>query len=595
MKKIVVIGGGQAGGRLAHALGPDSERFRVTLVCREPHPPYERPPLSKGVLLGTTPFEKCLIWPAGDAAWSGIDLRVGVSAEAIDRRARTVRLSTGKSLAYDILVLATGSDLRRLSVPGSDLEGIHNLRSVDDALGIARRFEKGKRLVVVGGGFIGLEIAASARSRDLATSVIEASDRLLARVVPPTIAGLLAKRHEAEGVTLHMGTMVERFISNGHGAVSAVELSSGQILPCDLAVVGVGVKAEVDLAVRAGLDVDVGIAVDSSLRTSDPAIFACGDVATFWHPLYDQHVRVEAWQNAEDHARVIAAVIRGEEAVSDTVPWFWSDQYDLSLQVAGLPRLGSSVVSRTMDDGAVILFHLGPNGRIVGATGLGPAGSIGRDIRIAQALIARRAHPAPSQLQDPSVRLKTVLKGAEFGGAGTRRRGRGRAGARRQGLAPRFRQRPPPSRSASADILVEHRLEVEDRRPVQRFETAYLNAAAFDGGDLDPVETDGIGAVRRAGAEDALLRPRGVAPRMHAQNVAARAIEPGDQDDLYAGSKAAETLEHFRLEDQPGRRRAFVGLPGSRCEIGQRRLDPADGFHLEAVHIDPPLRFGSPR
>lgn len=409
-QRIVIIGGGQAGGRLAQLLAAEPGRFAVTLVCREAHPPYERPPLSKGVLLGTASFEGCRIWSADDPAWREVDQRLGVSAEAIDRKAKSVALSDGTRLPYDRLVIATGSGLRRLSVPGSDLEGVHNLRSYDDALAIARRFGKGKRLVVVGGGFIGLEIAASARMSGLATTVIEASDRLLARVVPPAVARLLARRHVAEGVDLRMGTMVERFVSNRRGAVGAVELSTGQTLRCDLAVVGVGVTADSALADAAGLDVEVGIRVDASLRSSDPAIFAAGDVATVFHPIYGQHVRVESWQNAEDHARVVAAVLRGEDAVCDSVPWFWSDQYDLSLQIAGLPRLGSSSVTRATGDDAIILFHLDPAGRIVGATGLGVAGSIGRDIRVAQTMIAQRAHPDPLELGDPSVRLRAVKR-----------------------------------------------------------------------------------------------------------------------------------------------------------------------------------------
>jgi len=407
--RVVIVGGGQAGGRLAQALAQPESALSITLVCQEPHPPYERPPLSKGVLLGTRSFESCLIWPPDDAAWARIDLRVGVAAARIDRLARTVRLDDGESIGYDHLVLATGSRLRRLTVPGSGLANVHSLRSYDQALAIAEGFASGKRLVVVGGGFIGLEIAASARLRDLVTTVVEASDRLLARVVPARIASLLARRHEEEGVTLRMGAMVERFISNGRGAVKAVELSTGETLPCDVAVVGVGVAANVELAAAAGLDVDVGIRVDASLRTSDPAIFAIGDVATFWHPLYDRPVRVEAWQNAEDHAKVVASVLSGREAVAETVPFFWSDQYDLSLQIVGLPHLGSSVVARTGKDGAAILFHLEPNGRIVGATGLGTVGSIGREIRLTQVLIAHRAHPDRAVLMDPEARLKTLL------------------------------------------------------------------------------------------------------------------------------------------------------------------------------------------
>lgn len=407
--RIVIIGGGQAGGRLAQALANADTAFDVTMVCREPHPPYERPPLSKGILLRTATLDDCLLWPKGDKAWDVVDLRIGVSAGSIDRTAKTVHLDDGATIAYDTLVLATGSRVRRLSVPGSELDNIHCLRSIDQAEDIARGFAPGRKLIVVGGGFIGLEIAASARACGLDITVVEASDRLLARVVPNDIARLLARRHEAEGVKLRMGVMVERFLSNSRGVVKAAELSTGETLPCDIAVVGVGVSANVELAAAAGLDVDVGIRADAHLKTSDPAIFACGDVATFHHPLYGRDVRVEAYQNAEDHARVIADVLAGGEAVCDTVPFFWSDQYDLSLQIAGLPHLGSSVVARKHADGAEILFHLRPDGRIVGATGLGQAGSIGRDIRLAQMLIGHRACPDRAMLRDPEGRLKSLL------------------------------------------------------------------------------------------------------------------------------------------------------------------------------------------
>ncbi|MCB1497330.1 MAG: FAD-dependent oxidoreductase [Bauldia sp.] len=408
-ERIVIVGGGQAGGRLAQALVAAARPFSITLICREPHPPYQRPPLSKGVLLGTASLDDCLIWPPDDRAWKAVDLRLGVSATSIDREARRVHLEDGKSVAYDRLVLATGSRVRRLSVPGSDRGNIHCLRSVDQAQEIAKHFARGKRLMIVGGGFIGLEIAASARLRHLDITVVEASDRLLARVVPNRIASMLASRHRAEGVRLHMGAMVEEFETDVRGVAKAARLSSGEMLPCDLAVVGVGVAANVELAEAAGLATEVGVRVDASLRTSDPAIFACGDVATFWHPVFDRFVRVEAFQNAEDHARVIAGVLEGGEAVCDTVPFFWSDQYDLSLQIVGLPHLGSSTVTRQDNDGAVILFHLRADGRIVGATGLGTVGAIGRDIRLAQALIAARSYPDPAVLSDPGARLKTLL------------------------------------------------------------------------------------------------------------------------------------------------------------------------------------------
>ena len=407
--RVVVVGGGQAGGRLSQILAAYPDDFQVTLVCQEPHPPYERPPLTKGILTGNATLEHCLIWRNQDDAWRNVDLRLGVSAVAIDRDARSVQTSDGVKLDYDVLVLATGSSVRRFSVAGAELSGVHYLRNIDDSLAIAERFRRAKHLVVVGGGFIGLEIAASARAQGIDTTLIEASDRFLARIVPPMIADRLARRHQSEGVRTRMGVMIERFVSSPRGELCAVELSTGEVLPCDLAVIGVGVKANSGLAASAGLDVDIGVLVDESLRTDDPSIFACGDTATFWHPLFDQYVRVEAWQNAEDHARVIAKAIMGEKAVCDAVPWFWSDQYDLSLQIAGLPRLGASMAARLLDDGAVILFHLTPSGRIVGATGLGRAESIGRDVRLAQLLIANRAHPDPTLLRDATAGLKSIV------------------------------------------------------------------------------------------------------------------------------------------------------------------------------------------
>jgi 3-phenylpropionate/trans-cinnamate dioxygenase ferredoxin reductase subunit len=359
------------------------------------------------------------MWQGSDHAWTRVTRRVGISAEAVERETKTVRLSSGEPLAYDILVLATGSSARRLVCAGADLDQVYTLRSIDDAVAIGGRFAAGKRLLVVGGGFIGLEVAASARNRKLDVTVVEASDRLLGRVVPPEIAGLVAKRHQTEGVVLKMGTMVERFIGNGRGSVKAAELSSGEIVPCDLAVVGIGAIAETDIAVVAGLDVAGGIRVDASLRTSDPAIFACGDIASFLHPLFEQHIRVEAWQNAEDHARVAASAIRGVPAICDAVPWFWSDQYDLSLQIAGLPHLGSSCVTRQLGEGAVILFHLGPTGRLLGATGLGKAEAIGRDIRVAKALIAARSHPDSAALRDPGTRMKSLIRQRDAAVAGS--------------------------------------------------------------------------------------------------------------------------------------------------------------------------------
>ena len=412
-KRVVIVGGGHAGGRLAQALVAGPPGCEVVLIAREHHPPYQRPPLSKSILLGTAGFEdSCVLWPAGDNAWRDVDLRMGVSATTIDRNARSVHLSDGTSIRYDVLVLATGSSLRRLSVPGSELANVHALRTIDQANAIAERFKRSKALLIVGGGFVGLEIAASARMSGLETTVVEASDRLLARVVPQPIGQRLASRHQAEAVSIRMGAMVTRFVGDRRGTLKGAELSSGETVACDLAVVGVGVTAHNELARQAGLDVDVGVLVDASLRTSDPDIFACGDAATFWHLLYERHVRVEAWQNAEDQADVVARNIRGESAVCDRVPFFWSDQYELSLQVTGLPHVASSAVERQNPDGSVLMFHLDAVGRLVGATGLGVSSAIGRDIRLIQRLVERRDCPDRRLLADPQVPIRGLVDGS---------------------------------------------------------------------------------------------------------------------------------------------------------------------------------------
>ncbi|RVQ74387.1 NAD(P)/FAD-dependent oxidoreductase [Sinorhizobium medicae] len=402
-ERIVIIGGGQAGGRVAQILANSSADFHISLIGREPHPPYNRPPLSKGVLLAKSGFEDCAIWREGDGAAGKIRFHASVAAKMIDTGAKNVGLDDGRVIEYDRLVLATGSRVRRVSMPGADCSGVYMLRTFDDAVKIAKQFHSGLRLVVVGGGFIGLEIAAAARTRGLHTVVVEATNRLLSRIAPQSIGDALARHHEQAGVSFRVGCMVERLISTRSGKLKSALLSNGETIPCDLAIVGVGVTADTELAASAGLDVQVGIRTDATLRTSDPNIFACGDAVSFWHPLFERHVRVEAWQNAEDHARVVAGRLMGQETICDTVPFFWSDQYELSMQIVGLPQYGSFVVSHATED-AQILYHLDPRGRLVGATGLGPHQLIGRKIRAARQAIAGRSCPDAQALKGGLIR-----------------------------------------------------------------------------------------------------------------------------------------------------------------------------------------------
>lgn len=314
-------------------------------------------------------------------------------------------MDDGTAVNYDKLVLATGSRVRHLSVSGAESDGVYTLRTLDDAMRIAKRFRKGMRLLVVGGGFVGLEIAAAARSRGLETVVVEATNRLLSRIVPQEIGEALAQCHEEAGVSFRVGSMVESLVAGRSGKLKAALLSDGETIACDLAIIGVGVTADTELAKAAGLHVQVGIRADSSLRTSVPGVYACGDAVSFWHPLFERYVRVEAWHNAEDHARVVAGQLLGQDTICDTVPFFWSDQYDRSLQVVGIPYFGSQLVSHTIED-AKILYHLDARGTIVAATGLGHDRIIGRKIAEARRLIKRRARLDSQMLKVGRIQLE---------------------------------------------------------------------------------------------------------------------------------------------------------------------------------------------
>lgn len=396
-ERIVIIGGGQAGGRVAQILAGSSRRLDITLIGQEPHRPYNRPPLSKGVMLGQAGFADCAIWSEEDPAARDVRFLGGRRATALDLQARQVTLDNGGKVPWDKLVLATGSRVRQLRVPGVGVDGAHTLRSFDDARLIAEQFHGKRRLLIVGGGFVGLEIAAAAHVQGMETVIVEATGRLLSRLVPERIGAALERRHRQAGVTFRAGAMVEKLRSGRSGQLTSAVLSTGETIKCDLAVIGVGVTAETELARAAGLEVQVGIRTDARLRTSAPDIYACGDAASFWHPLYERYVRVEAWHNAEDHARVVAGQILGEDTICDTAPFFWSDQYDQSLQIVGIPYFGSQIV-RTDIENAEVLYHLDARRRIVAATALGHNSVIGRKISEARRLIKQRARLDPEDL-----------------------------------------------------------------------------------------------------------------------------------------------------------------------------------------------------
>ena len=359
---VLIVGAGHAAGALAAALRQNGYADPITLVGAEPLPPYQRPPLSKAWLKGEIEADALLLRPAAFYADKGISLRLSTRVVSIDRASATVRLESGETLPYDRLVLATGSRLRALDVPGVGSAGVLELRSAEDAQKIRAALAPGRRLVVVGGGYVGLEVAASARSLGVDVTVIEREPRLLARVASPTLSQFFARSHAEHGVTLVTGASVVAFEAAA-GAVTGVRLLDGRVFDCDVAVVGIGALANDGLAAAAGLACRDGVVVDERARTDDEAVYAIGDCTQRPVPRYGRSLRLESVPNALEQAKQAAADICGKPVPKPDLPWFWSDQYDIRLQIAGLSiDVAQQVVRGDPASGRFAVFHLDGTG-----------------------------------------------------------------------------------------------------------------------------------------------------------------------------------------------------------------------------------------
>jgi 3-phenylpropionate/trans-cinnamate dioxygenase ferredoxin reductase subunit len=358
--RLVIVGAGQAAFALAAKLRMLKDTRPITLLGSEPVLPYQRPPLSKKYLLGEMSFDRLLFRPEAWYAENDVEIRLSTPVEAIDRESRSVKLFDGSEIAYETLALATGATPRRLpSAIGGDLEGVFTVRDKADADRLATEMKPGHRLLIIGGGYIGLEAAAVARKLGLDVTLIEMADRILARVAAPQTADAIRAIHAAEGVQIFEKTGLTRLIGD-EGRVKAAELSDGRVIDADMVIVGIGVTPNDRLAADAGLEVQNGIVVDSFGRTSDPAIFAMGDCAV--QDWKGQQVRLESVQNAVDQAEAVAAVLAGGSEPYRPKPWFWSDQYDVKLQIAGF-NLGydETVVRPGAREGSLSIwyFHAG--------------------------------------------------------------------------------------------------------------------------------------------------------------------------------------------------------------------------------------------
>jgi 3-phenylpropionate/trans-cinnamate dioxygenase ferredoxin reductase subunit len=403
---MVIVGAGEAGTRAAFALREEGYTGPVSLIGAERHLPYERPPLSKDAMAPAGAGMKTIA-DAGRFEQAGIRLVLSAAAISIDRATREVKLESGASLAYEKLLLATGARPRRLAMAENSRRCVY-LRTHDDAEAIRAHLRPNARIAVIGGGFIGLELAAAARMLGCAVTVIETEKRLLTRAVPAEIAAVLHEAHAKSGVDLRCGTAVTAIVDHGDGV--SIALADGASIDADACIVGIGAIPNTDLAERAGLAVENGVRVDERMATSDPHIFAAGDCCSFPLGVYaGRRVRLEAWRNAQDQGNLAARNMLGSQETFAAIPWFWSDQFDLSLQIAGLVDEGAEAVRREIGEGAFILFHLAADGRLVAASGIGQGNAVARDIRLAEMLIAKKARPPRDKLAAADTKLKTLL------------------------------------------------------------------------------------------------------------------------------------------------------------------------------------------
>src|SRR5262245_15665146 len=400
---IVVAGGGHAAAQVVDSLRRDGFAGRLVMVCGEPVLPYQRPPLSKKFLGGELEPDRLPIRHASFYENIRCELMLGNPAVEIDRGSRKLRLADGGSLDYDKLVLAIGGHARPIPVPGAKLPGVHVLRTVADVEAIRAKLRPGVRVAIVGAGYIGLECAATLRKLGHDVTVIEMTDRVMNRVVAPEVSDFYQAEHAGHGVNVLTERQVSAFL--GNGSVNTVECTDGTHVPADLAIVGIGLVPNSALAQGAGLACDDGIAVDEHCRTSDPDIYAIGDCCSHPSPRYGRRIRLESVDNAFEQAKSASANICGKTTPHDKTPWFWSDQYELKLQIVGLSQHYDSVVLRGEPSSRAFSCCYLRGGELIALDAVNHA----KDFMAARKLIAERARPDPAKLGNDALGLRDTL------------------------------------------------------------------------------------------------------------------------------------------------------------------------------------------
>lgn len=403
METVLIIGAGHGAGQAVASLRQEGFGGRIILVGDEAYIPYHRPPLSKKFLEGELPLERLYLKPEKFYETQNVDMRLGERVASINPADKTAELESGETISWDHLILATGSHVRRMDVPGHDLDGIHYLRTVDDVKAIQKDFDGGQKVVIVGGGYIGLEIAAVARKRGKDVTLFEMGDRILNRVVAPEMSAFYHGVHEEEGVVIHLNTGITAFEGDGH--VQYAVTQDGEKFNADLVVIGIGILPAIELAEGAGIACENGVTVDAHCRTSADNIYAIGDCSNHPSPLYGRRLRLESVPNAMGQAKITAKAICGTLEEYNEIPWFWSDQYNMKLQIAGLSEGYDQIVFRG-DKAArkFAAFYL-KEGKLISMDGVNSPG----EFMASKKLIMNGASPDAEKLADISVSMKDFM------------------------------------------------------------------------------------------------------------------------------------------------------------------------------------------
>ena len=398
---ILIVGGGHAAGQAAASLRQGGYEGEVLVVCDEPHIPYQRPPLSKQYLAGEYGLDRVYLRPEAFYQGRNIELRSGTRAAGIDAKAKVLVLEDGSTIAYDRLLLATGARARRLDIPGATLPGIHYLRDIADADNIRADMVPGRRATIVGGGYIGLEVAAVAVQAGLSVTILEMEDRILKRVASPEMSAFYHALHTDAGVDIRTGSSASQF--GGTDRVEQVVCADGTQIPSDLVVVGIGIEPGIELAQSAGLACENGIVVDEHCATSAPDIYAAGDCTNHPNPILKRRLRLESVPNAMEQSRIAATNMTGQDDVYASVPWFWSDQYDLKLQMVGFSTDGDSHVVRGDPAAREFIMFYFKDGVLTAADAVNSP----REFLACRQLVGHRTDPR--ELADPDVNLRQLI------------------------------------------------------------------------------------------------------------------------------------------------------------------------------------------